>query len=188
MSYVNCVRKTLLTDWKDMELPHFTVFVVTLASLLYCSEKIGEILSRVVTRRLLQRLAALEELHRRTQREIQTAFDLWWSGEPRKTVRQALLRRMGLTGEDIEGIPSGELDVLIKGMYDVCREAAFYLAVHANMAKSEQAIIDELSKIRQVRDQIAALRMKRDNELERTRTELVSVGIDIDNLEAYFAS
>jgi hypothetical protein len=56
------------------------------------------------------------------------------------------------------------------------------------MAKSEQAIIDELSKIRQVRDQIAALRMKRDNELERTRTELVSVGIDIYKLEAHFAS
>ena len=93
----NCVRKTLLTDWKDMELPHFTVFVVTLASLLYCSEKIGEILSQVVTRRLSQRLAALEKLHETTYREIQTEFDFWWSGEPQKAVRRALVKQVPLT-------------------------------------------------------------------------------------------
>ena len=80
------------------------------------------------------------------------------------------------------------LDLMIEQEAESCRKAALHLAVHARMAKSEDAIIDTLSNIHQIQEQVAARRMERDNELERTRTELVSVGIDIDNLEAYFAS
>ena len=188
MSYANCVRKTLLTDWKDMELPHFTVFVVTLASLLYCSEKIGEILSRVVTKRLSQRLAALEKLHETTYREIQTEFDFWWSGEPQKAVRRALVKQVPLPEEVVASMPPGMLDLMIEQEAESCRKAALHLAVHARMAKSEDAIIDTLSNIHQIQEQVAARRMERDNELERTRTALVSVGIDIYKLEAHFAS
>lgn len=170
-----------------VELPYLTVVLVTLAAAFYCGERLNQLASNFVMRRISQRLRALEELHEATYREIRTEFDFWWSGEPQQAVKQAVIKQAPLPLEVIESMPPEMIDSITQSIALDHRDAALHLAVHARMAESEQSLMDSISNSQGLRDKIKADREDHENDLERMRTMLVAAGVDINDLEAHFS-
>ena len=81
---------------------------------------------------------------------------------------------------------SQPLDSIVKLPVDHYRTAALHLAVHVNMGPKEKALLARLPKLWGIH-QIACQQFEEHQAaLTEERSALLSAGINIDKLEAYF--
>lgn len=169
------------------DIPAITIFVVTLAAAIYCLEYIRELTEKAIQAIIRRHLQSIEELHDHAYEEVETAFAFWWSDKPAQTVRQALRGQQPLIAQ-AEDVPAELLDVLFAPLVDTYRSLALHLAVHARMSQEERRILKRLTNFYGIREYALKKRSEHEEQLEAERARLVAVGIDVDQLEADFAS
>lgn len=167
-------------------LPPFTAVVITIAALLYISDRFGTIIARDRNHRLDSVIRKLEKIHEDAAKEIDDmSFDLYWS-DIVDNIKRRLKERVVVPDELRNALPSELLEGLLEPQVLEIRGISRHLAIHARMGNKDRAYIDRLPK--SLRQKLTDAFEDHNEDLERQRTMLVGAGVDIDALEAHFSS
>ncbi len=170
-----------------IELPFVTVLLITIATTIYCTEKFAAFAAAIVESRARKRVEPLRELHQQTYDEIRTEFDFWWNGEPVQSTRNGVLNELPVPADVLDQLPQGIRSMMVEQKVDQYRSEALHLAAHARMRSKEDALLAKLPSRGNLRATLLEQRREHEDELEQARTQLLGVGIDVEQLEKQFA-
>ena len=167
-------------------LPVYTVVIVSLAATLYCLNMLRRAARVLFVVAIHKRIDGIRRLKADAMNKIETDFDFWWSDQPLQAVREKVIEKLNIPDEIKQGLPTEEVEPFIAPAVHAARDIALHLAIHAYIAREEDIRISKLPRFNGLRDKMLDDRDQHMLELERTRTELELVGVDVEELEKRF--
>lgn len=159
--------------------------IVTLAATLYVARQAHSMSVVVWEAYVDRRIEAIDRLHAEAHAAIKTDFEFWWSGEPARRITARILEG-DLLPEDVKQFkdPQDAIVFILEDLQDKAR----HLAVHAYIGQTEHELIVDLPKYRGARHTMIQQREEHEAELDYSRELLMEADVNIDELEARFAS
>ncbi len=173
---------------RKVDIPTFTIVVVTIAAILFIRREVVVIAASVGGVLAGFYLNDQLRLHKTTGEEIKVSFELWWNDGPAERVAEGIKRTVVMPEEIKQHVAAGgQAHFDVSSAVNDFRNMAFHLAIHAQMDSQEQKLLDSMPRIYGIRSKAKEQRAEHGKDLDKTRLELVQVGLDVDKMEAYFA-
>lgn len=170
-----------------LELSAVSVTIITLAAALYVGNQLAEFMNYWRKARINRIIAAFEKIHEAAFDDVDNvSFDLYWD-DVSDVVKQHVKESNLLMPEELRDIiPTEMLDHVIQPQVREARSIARHLAAHARMGNKEASFAKKLPKMH--REALTQIITDHEKDLDKQRSLLISVGVDVSALERHFAS
>ena len=168
---------------------NLTYMLVSLAAMLYITNWIKEAINEQMVASSKRRFIELKKLHTRTAEAIEVPFNLWWEGEARSIVSKRIVS--SFTDQIPNDAPEEVKEMLahllpIGPMVDDIRDTALELAIHTYSADEENALVQQLPRYGGIRRHVGRDIEQRQENIESSKTSLIAVGLDPDEIAKRF--
>lgn len=164
-----------------------TLPVIAFAALLYLVKELRLIATEFKMKYRHHHIKKVEDIFQKVAEQIEIDFDLWWSDEPAKSVRNKLKEMIVVSADLPENIPSEVLEGIMAQTISGLRHDARLLAIHAGSREDMCNRIERSPVVYGIRRTLTEWWDGHIAQIEESRGRLVKGEVDVNLITDRFS-